>query len=206
VRRGLDVCIVHARATAVVTQLLHSMPPLRRVVRRSYDHGASRRRRAARPSFAAATRSAGRFAARCNRPEICIATLPIRHKLAPRCCANGGRASRPHRRRTQPAQHATDRTPSLRDSTSRWACGMQHARATFAVLLTTITVPAQLCGSVVLVGPAVHAMAVPRYGCFSPSSLLAPTHTRALNNLWQTTCGTSIAPAPAMDRWAVCNA
>jgi hypothetical protein len=43
-------------------------------------------------------------------------------------------------------------------------------------------VPAQLCGSVVLVGTGVHAMDVPRYGCFSPSSHAIParthTHTR----------------------------
>ena len=46
--------------TAVVARPLHSVPPVRRVVRRSYDRGARRRRRATRPSAAAATdRSAG---------------------------------------------------------------------------------------------------------------------------------------------------
>ncbi len=210
VRRGLDVCIVHAHATAVVTQLLHSMPPVRRVVRRSHDHGAPRRRRATRPSFAAATRSAGSFAARCNRPEICIATFAIAAQTRPEVLRErwSGIAATSAQDSASTACNRSHTEPSRFNT----PMGMRHATRTCNVRSASHhnnRTPRSCAGLLYWL-----ALVFTRWPCRAMVAsvrlhmlfLLAPTHTRALNNLWQTTCGTPIAPAPGMDRLAVCNA
>ena len=122
-----------------LSQPLHGVPPVRRAVRRSYDRGASRRRRATRPSAAAATnRSAG--GSRTLQPTRNVhrhlamhaQTCPeVRREWLPGVAATSAQVSvgsmQPIAHRTFASQHAGGLV----------CMALNRKRATFAVQPTT---------------------------------------------------------------------